>query len=514
MSRPDGIPSVVRLANITKRFGGVTALSDVNLTLEPGEVVGLVGENGSGKSTLIKVLAGIVTPDSGTVEVDGKPLDGGDLAGRVHAGVGVVLQEAQVCPELEVAENISLGRMAPKRRLISWSTVRSNAAKVLSETGLVLPIRRKLRTLSQDEAHLTDVVRLIARGCHVLVFDETTASLTTNYVSQLFDVIERARAQGTAILIVTHRLNEIFAITTRVVVLRDGLIVADTPTAQTDEATVIRNMVGRELSGRQPRNTAAVGDPLLRIENLVAGRITEPLNLTARPGQVLGIGGLVGSGRSTVLEAIYGLIPRIGVVTIDGVPLRANSVRDSIKAGIGFVPEDRRADGLAMDMSVRANAAFVASARKPMFSWVRRSDEEALVNSMRSQLGLKAANASDPVRNLSGGNQQKIVLGRWLADKPRVLLLDEPTRGIDVGAKSEIYRLIDQLAQDGVAILVVTSELEELLALSDDIIVLREGRVTARLTRGATEEEVAVAMAGSPKFLESMSAKLRSTELP
>ncbi len=500
MSQPDRPRPVVRLADITKRFGGVTALSEVSLTIEPGEVVGLVGENGSGKSTLIKVLAGIVTPDHGTVEVDGAPLADGDLAGRVHAGVGVVLQEAQVCPELEVAENISLGRMAPKRRLISWSKVRSDAAKVVRETGLALPIRRKLRTLSQDEAHLTDVVRLIARGCHVLVFDETTASLTADYVGQLFDVIERARAQGTAILIVSHRLNEIFAITTRVVVLRDGHVVADTPTAVTDEATVIRNMVGRELSGRQLREAATVGDPLLRVENLVAGRITEPLSLSVRPGQVLGIGGLVGSGRSTVLEAIYGLVPRAGDVTVGGVPLRAKSVRDSIRAGIGFVPEDRRADGLAMDMSVRANAAFVASARKPMLSWVRRRDEEALVNSMRAQLGLKAANDSEPVRNLSGGNQQKIVLGRWLADRPKVLLLDEPTRGIDVGAKSEIYRLIDQLAQDGVAILIVTSELEELLALSDDIVVLREGRVNARLARGATEEDVAVAMAGSTHF--------------
>jgi ABC-type sugar transport system ATPase subunit len=281
------------------------------------------------------------------------------------------------------------------------------------------------------------------------------------------------------------------------VVLRDGTLVMDTPAAATSEPEVIRHMVGRELTGRTRRQSVDRGETVLEVQELRSGVIQEPLSLRVRAGQVVGIGGLVGSGRSTVLEAIYGLRPRTGQVTVAGQPLSARNVRRAVAAGVGFVPEDRRNDGLAMEMSILANATLVEAAGQPMLRVVSRRKDQQAVASMRSELGLKAPNDGAPVRTLSGGNQQKIVLGRWLARRPKVLLLDEPTRGIDVGAKAEIYSLIDELAASGMAILLVTSELEELLTLSDEIIVLREGRVAARLGEDATEGAIAVAMAGT-----------------
>jgi L-arabinose transport system ATP-binding protein len=485
------------MEGVSKRFGGTVALKDVSLTLEPGQVVGLVGENGSGKSTLMNVLAGRVVPDSGTVRFGGVELPPGDLRARVRANVGVVFQDPTVCPDLEVSENILLGRPPARRGWFRWRQLREEAQAAVDASGLRLPVRKRLRDLSQDEAHLTDVVRLLARGTRVLVFDETTASLTADFVERLFRIIETAKADGVACVFISHRLDEVFRICDRVVVLRDGALVMDTPAAATSESEVIRHMVGRELSGRTRRQSVDRGETVLDVQELRSGVIQEPLSLQVRAGQVVGIGGLVGSGRSTVLEAIYGLRPRTGQVTVSGRSLSARNVRRAVAGGVGFVPEDRRNDGLAMEMSILSNATLVEAAGQPMLRFVSRRKDQQVVAAMRTELGLKAPNDGAPVRTLSGGNQQKIVLGRWLARQPKVLLLDEPTRGIDVGAKAEIYSLIDELAASGMAILLVTSELEELLTLSDEIIVLREGRVTARLGEDATEDAIAVAMAGT-----------------
>ncbi len=485
------------LEGVSKCFGGTVALNDVSLTLEPGQVVGLVGENGSGKSTLMNVLAGRVVPDTGTVWFGGVELPPGDLRARVRANVGVVFQDPTVCPDLEVSENIMLGRPPARRGWFRWKHLREQAQDAVDASGLRLPVHKRLRDLSQDEAHLTDVVRLLARDTRVLVFDETTASLTADYVERLFTIIEAAKADGVACVFISHRLDEIFRISDRIVVLRDGELVLDRPAADTSEPEVIRHMVGRELSGRTRRRSVDRGETVLEVRELRSGIIQEPLDLRVGAGQVVGIGGLVGSGRSTVLEAIYGLRPRSGQVIVAGQVLAPRNVRRAVGAGVGFVPEDRRNDGLAMEMSIVANATLVEAASQPMLRLVSRRKGHQVVASMRTELGLKAPNDGAPVRTLSGGNQQKIVLGRWLAHRPQVLLLDEPTRGIDVGAKAEIYSLIDALAASGMAILLVTSELEELLTLSDEIIVLREGRVAARLGEDATEDAIAIAMAGT-----------------
>ena len=488
---------VLRMDGISKRFGGTVALDDVTLTVGPGEVVGLVGENGSGKSTLMKCLAGTVMPDAGSVHYQGQELAAGDVHVRVRSGVGVVFQEPTICPDLEVAENVMLGHLPSRFGVISWRRARAAAQSAVEESGLSLPIGTKLSSLSQDEAHLTDVVRLLARSCRLLVFDETTASLTSDYVERLFALIEAARARGISCIFISHRLNEVVRICDRVVVLRDGRLVADTPTADTDAGTIVRQMVGRELTARGRRPAASAGEVVLDVRGLTSPGVLEPLDLQVRAGQVLGIGGLVGSGRTSVLEAVAGLSPRQGTVSVTGTVVPAASVRLAVAAGIGLVPEDRRVDGLAMDMSVRANATLVESARRPMLSLVSRRRDEQILGSMRDGLSLKAAHDDVLIRTLSGGNQQKVVLGRWLAEHRKVLLLDEPTRGIDVGAKAEIYALIDRLVAEGIAILLVTSELEELVNLSDEIIVLREGRVAARLPGEAGQEEVALAMAGS-----------------
>ncbi|HVQ96148.1 MAG TPA: sugar ABC transporter ATP-binding protein [Mycobacteriales bacterium] len=487
----------VELTGIVKHFGGVAALRGVDLTIGPGEIVGLVGENGSGKSTLMRVLAGAEVPDAGAVLVDGVPLPAGDIHARLNAGVGVVFQEANVCPELEVAENLYLGHCASTAGVVSWGRTRAAASAALAEAGVPLPPRARVRDLSQDDRHLTDVVRLLARGVRVLALDETTASLTDDYVQRLFDIVRRARERGTSVVFISHRLNEVFDLCDRIAVLRDGAMVAVRVAGETSEEQVIRDMVGRALADKVLRRPVPPGPVRLALRGVTAGRVTEPVDLDLRAGEVVGIGGLVGSGRSTLLEAVYGLRHRTGEVTVDGRPLRPGAPKDSVAAGLGYVPEDRRAHGLAMEMSVRSNAMFVASGRQSWRRRVSRRADEVVLDQLRGRLALKASNVDAPVRTLSGGNQQKVVLGRWLAGQAGVLLLDEPTRGIDVGAKAQIYEIIQALTEDGTAVLLVSSELDELLALADRVLVLREGRLRGWFDRGARTEAVATAMAGS-----------------
>ncbi|GIF63949.1 ribose import ATP-binding protein RbsA [Asanoa ishikariensis] len=487
----------VRMRGIVKRFGGVTALRGVDLDIAPGEIIGLVGENGSGKSTLMRILAGDETPDAGEVVVDGHPLPPGDVPARLAAGVGVVFQEPNLCPELDVAENLFLGACRTSRGVVRWGATRQAATDVLDRAGIPLRAGAKVRALSKDDRHLTDVAHLLARGTRVLVLDETTASLTDDYVRRLFAIVRAERDRGTSVVFISHRLNEIFELCDRIAVLRDGELVAVRTASETDEAQIIRDMVGRALAGKALRLPVTPGDVRLSLDGVTAGRLADPLSFDVHAGETVGIGGLVGSGRSTVLEAIFGLRRRTGQITVDGRRLKPSAPRAAVAAGLGYVPEDRREHGLAMDMSVRANATFASSGQR---AWTRRasaSRDAALVSHLRERLALKAPDPDAPIRTLSGGNQQKVVLGRWLGGQPRALLLDEPTRGIDVGAKAQIYEILQALTEEGTAILLVSSELEELLGLADRTVVLREGRVRGWFGRDPEPEDVAVAMAGS-----------------
>jgi ABC-type sugar transport system ATPase subunit len=487
----------LELDGISKRFGGIHALKDVSLTVERGEVRGLVGENGSGKTTLLRVLAGELSPDDGSVSVDGQVLPTLDARARLEAGVGVVFQEANVCPELTVAENMMLGRLPANGGAVSWKATHERAGRVLREARIPLNPRSRVRSISQDAQHLTEVARVLARDCRVIAFDETTASLTADYVEIVFDLIRRCCADGAAVVFISHRLHEVLEICDTVTVLRDGEGRGTVDVATSSEADVIRLMVGRDLESHFFRPPADLGDVRLRISDLAAAPLEHAVSLEVHAGEVVGIGGLVGSGRTELLEAIYGLRPRTGEVEVNGKRVRPGDPRSAIAAGVAFVPEDRRRQGLAMAQSVRLNATMVMMGQRRLTAPTSRSGEQAIMRALFDRLQLKAPSINAPVRTLSGGNQQKVVLGRWLASRPPVLLLDEPTRGIDVGAKREIYALIDNLAREGAAVVIVSSELPELLGLCDRIVVLREGRIVQAFERGTTEEALASAMAGT-----------------
>jgi ABC-type sugar transport system ATPase subunit len=488
---------LLELTGVSKAFGGVQALADVDLAVEGGEVRGLVGENGSGKTTLLRILAGELPADAGTVRVDGLELADADPTARLGSGVGVVFQEARVAPELTVAENMFLGRLPTRRGAIDWSDVNRRAQAVLDRAAFPLRASTRVRSISQDARHLTEVARVDARDCRVLAFDETTASLTADHVARIFDLIRRRREDGAAIVFISHRLNEVFAICDSITVLRDGRVTGTLAVADADEDRVIRMMVGRDLESQFFREGAQRGEPRLRVRGLTAGSIRSPVDVEVRAGEVLGIGGLVGSGRTTLLEAIYGLIPRSGDVLVDDAIVSAGNPRAAMRAGIGFVPEDRRASGLAMEQSVRANATLVLTGSRSLLRPVSPEREQQVIQPLFDRLALKARNLRAPVRTLSGGNQQKIVLGRWLAQRPKVLLLDEPTRGIDVGTKRQIYDLIHAFAEEGMSVVLVSSELPELLGLCDRIVVFREGEVVAGFDRGVSEEALAAAMAAT-----------------
>lgn len=489
---------LLELSGISKRFGPTQALRDVDLAVEPGEVRGLVGENGSGKTTLIRILAGEIAPDAGDLLVDDQRLADLDATGRLTAGVGVVFQEAKICPDLTVAENLYLGRLPRRRGIVRWRQVQREAQAVLDEAGFPLRAGQRVRQISQDAQHLTEVARVLARGARVLAFDETTASLTADHVERIFDVIRRRRAAGAAVVFVSHRLHEVREICDRITVLRDGQVTGTVDAATATEAEIVRLMVGRSLESQFVRTPAgekgAVG---LRVRELRAGPLRAGIDLDVRAGEVVGVAGLVGSGRSTLLEAVFGLVPRSGTVEVGGRTVAPANPRAAIAAGMGFVPEDRRTQGLAVEQSVTRNATMVLTGRRSLAALPARRQEAEVVAEIFERLALRAADADAPVRTLSGGNQQKIVLGRWLWHRPPVLLLDEPTRGIDVGAKREIYDLIEQLASEGTAVLLVSSELPEVMGLCDRIVVLREGAAVGAFGRGVGEETLAAAMSGA-----------------
>ena len=486
--------ALLEMSGISKRFGGVQALDAASLNVEPGEVRALVGENGSGKTTLMRVLAGSIAPDTGTVRVDGVSLADVDASARLEAGVGVVFQEALICPELTVAENMLMGRLPKRGAFVSQKLMIETASRILTEHGLPISAEQRVRSISQDAQHLTEVARVLARDARVLVFDETTASLTVDHVARLFRIIEAVSQKGAAVVFITHRLHEAFELCDTVTVLRDGAVTGTRVIEATTEEEVVRLMVGRSLD-KQFHRPASPHGPVLLAVDIGSGKVND-VAFEVKAGEIVGLGGLVGSGRSTVLEAIYGLIPRTGSVRMSGEEVPASNPRASIAGGIGFVPEDRRNQGLAMEQSVSANATMVLTGARSLLSRIDRDGEKAVLDQLFSGLDLKARSVNDPIRTLSGGNQQKVVLGRWLARQPPVLLLDEPTRGIDVGAKREIYDLIHSLAEEGTAIVLVSSELPELIGLCDRILILHDYEVVGEFERGVGEEELAAAMAG------------------
>ena len=486
---------VLSLSHTSKAFDGVHALQDVSLELLAGEAHALVGENGAGKSTLIKILGGIHQPDKGSLVIDGEPvfLSGpGDAADR---GVSVILQEPTLFPDLSVAENVFIGRQPLRSgRRIDAASMERQVSDVLERLGVPIDPQRIARGLSIAEQQLVEIAKALTRKSKVLIMDEPTAALSPVEVERLFGVVEALRAEGAAILFISHRLEEVFAICQRVTVLRDGRLVLSRPLEGLGQDDLVRAMVGRDLvAGTHTAHTP--GATVLEVERLTREGVFVDVSLAVRAGEVVALAGLVGSGRSEVARAVFG-IDRYdaGTVTIQGRRLKRGSPAAAMRAGIGFVPEDRRQQGLVMDESVPRNIALASLRRlRNRLGLIPGRTERRFGAEWAQRLQVKYGRPTAPVSLLSGGNQQKVVLAKWLARSPALLIVDEPTRGIDIGTKAEVHRLLTSLAGEGVAVLVISSELPEVLTLADRVLVMREGRIAAAMDRSEASEEAIVA---------------------
>lgn len=497
VAKVDVSPPLLHVTGVYRRFGGVHALRGVSLDVRSGEVHALVGENGAGKSTLITILAGALRCDAGRIAFDGRDVDFGSPAESQAAGIAVIHQELAGLPTLSVAENLVMGRMPARRGWIDRRAMNDRARAALSQVGLDVAPWRPLAGLSVSQQQLVEIARALSAGAKLLVMDEPSSSLTEHETGRLLALVKRLREQGVAILYVSHRMGEIFRVADRITVLRDGLVVDTLEASATTPAAVVGRMVGRELAGGAPNDPRQPGATVLEVRGLTrhAGRGSgvslDDVSLTVRRGEIVGLAGLVGAGRSEMARAIFG-IDRIdaGEVSLEGRPVRFRSPAEAIRAGLGMVPEDRKALALFMDKPVRWNISMVRLPALARGGLVRRSREHALAGEQVQRMRIRTPDLDAPVRTLSGGNQQKTVLARWLATRPKLLILDEPTHGVDVGAKAEIYALIRTLARDGVAILLISSELPEVLELSDRIAVMRAGRVVAELDRGQADEHL------------------------
>jgi ABC-type sugar transport system ATPase subunit len=483
---------LLEMSGIAKHFPGVKALSDVSITLDRGEVLGIVGENGAGKSTLMKIVAGVYTPDAGTLHLDGKAFTPRHPRDSLDAGIIVIHQELSLVPDRSVAENIFLGHL-PHDRLgrVRRAALHRRARDLLARVGLDVSPQTRVRTLGIAQQQLVEIARALSRAARVIVMDEPTATLTTSEQRVLFATIRTLREAGVGLVFISHHLEEVFEICDRVVVLRDGVAVDMRPTGDWTETSLIQAMVNRPIDALFPARHAALGDVLLEVEGLSSTGRFEDVSFQLRAGEVLGLGGLIGAGRTELLKAIYGALPvSRGRVRVQSRDVTIRAPRDAIAAGVALVPEDRKGEGLVMPFTVRSN---IALSTLPRLSWLRailapkridRLAEEAV-----RELRIRTPGIRQRVQLLSGGNQQKVVLGRALTTNPRIFLLDEPTRGIDVGAKVEVYRLVNALAEQGAAILVVSSDMIELLGLCDRILVMRAGRIAGAVPRQEFSQE-------------------------
>jgi ribose transport system ATP-binding protein len=482
------------MAAISKRFPGVIALDRVNVDVAAGEIVGLVGENGAGKSTLMKILAGIHRADSGEIRIDGRPVTMHAPADARRLGIGVIHQELEIIDTLDVAGNVFLGR-EPRHggplRLLDRHAMEIETERQLARIGAEIPPRALMRRLSTAQQQLVAIARALSMNTRLLILDEPTSSLTSSDADRLFAVLRDLRSTGTAIIYISHRLAEIEMLTDRVVVLRDGRNAGMLQRGEITRDRLVRLMVGRAIEVTSTRAAASAGSALLQIDQLRTARYSgAEVSLTVHRGEVLGIAGLIGAGRSELAEAICGIGGRVsGRVLVDGQPLAIHAPADAIAHGICLVPEDRRGRGVIGAMSVRENVTLPALGSYTRLGLIARGVEADATRQTVTRLQVKAASIETAVATLSGGNQQKVVLGKWLALRPRAIFFDEPTQGVDVGAKAEIHRLIRHLADEGAAVVMISSDMEEIVAHSDRVAVMHQGRITGILERAACTPE-------------------------
>jgi ABC-type sugar transport system ATPase subunit len=492
-------PAVFRLRNVTKRFGGVTAVEGVDFDLRPGEVHALVGENGAGKSTLMKIVHGLYTLDEGTLEVGGEVVEFSSPRDAEAAGIAMIPQELDLFPELSVTENLFVGRHRPRTAwgTLDRNTMRAEARRRLSSLGVDLDVTTTVMRLSAANQQIVAIARALVGEAKAVVMDEPTASLTERETQQLFGIISDLTSGGVGVVYISHRMDEIFTISDRITVLRDGHHITTAPASELDAEELVRLMVGRPLNELFTRHPHELGEVALEVRGLSRAGEFEDVDLAVRQGEILGLSGLVGAGRSELAQTIFGIRPpESGEILVDGEEVKIHSPQAAMERGIFYVPEERRSQGLILPFSIKNNITLSILDRISRLGFVPRSERQT-ADKFAKELSIRGAAISDPVSRLSGGNQQKVVLAKSLAREPSILLLDEPTRGIDVGAKSEIYRLIDDLAKEGKAILLISSELEEVLSMSDRVLVMREGSITGEFKREeATQENVMTAATG------------------
>ncbi len=497
-------PAVIEIRGISKRFGPTQALDDVSLGLLPGEIHALLGENGAGKSTLIKIMTGVEQPDAGEILVDGAPARIGSALEAQAFGIAAIYQEPMIFPDLSVAENVFVSHR-DRGRFVDYGAMRRDAQAVLARLGVRLDVDLSARGLTLAEQQTVEIAKALSLRVRVLIMDEPTASLSAHEVRRLFGIVQALRGAGVAVLFISHRLEEVFEIADRVTILRDGRWVSTTLRADLTPDRAIRGMVGRTLKELFARTPAAPGEVVLEVRGLGRTGAFRDISFSLRRGEVLGFAGLVGARRTDVGLALFGIAPSdTGEVLVDGRPLALLSPQDALRAGIAYTTEDRHRLGLVFPLSVAANISLPSLRRYlGTFGLIRRQAEDRTASEYRERLNIRTPSVRSPVAALSGGNQQKVVLSKWLNTRPRILILDEPTRGIDVATKVEVHEIVEKLAHEGIAIILISSDLPEVLAMSDRILVMREGRQMAVLSRAeATQERVLAAAMGHARAVD------------
>lgn len=488
---------ILSLQGIKKHFGGVKALDGVNLDLYAGQVVALVGENGAGKSTAVKILTGIYRPDAGAILIDGAPVRMHGTRDAWKHGVTAVHQETVMFDDLTVAENIFMGHLANRKGgLLDWAGMNRRAAQILNDLESDIRADMLLNTLSVAQKHMVEIARALSHDSKVVIMDEPTAALSQREILELYKIIRRLQASGKAILYISHKFDEIFAIADRYTVFRDGGYVGEGRIADVDEDELVRMMVGRSVNQLFPKPAFAIGAPVLDVRGLGNDREFEDISFTLHKGEVLGFYGLVGAGRTEVMEAVCGLKPVThGEILLDGAPMPHGSPRQVIDQGIVYVPEDRQRSGVILPMSIRSNITLPSIKVLAKGIFLDDAAEKAVSQTFRERLSIKCASLDQKVSELSGGNQQKVVIGKWLATQPGIIVLDEPTKGIDVGSKAAVHAFIGDLVKDGLSVIMVSSELPEVMGMADRIIVMYQGKIARDLARADFTAESIVAAA-------------------
>ncbi len=505
MNNLSGNSHLVEMQNISKAFPGVQALESVSIDIERGEIHGLVGENGAGKSTLIKILSGAYSKDSGRLLLEGEEVEISQPSDALELGIVTIYQEFNLAYKLSVAENIYMGRLPKLGGLVvNWRKLHRDTEDLLKQLNVKLDSRTPIKELSAAERQMVEIAKALSISAKLIVLDEPTAALTVSEVDTLFSIVRQLRDRGVSIVFITHRLREVLEVADRVTILRDGKGISTNKINEIDEETIVMHMVGRKVDNLYTKRPTEIGDKILQVEEL-EGKGYKNVSFSIRSGEIVGFFGLIGSGRTEVGLAIFGAEPiRSGTIELTGSVLALRSPKDAIQSGLAMAPEDRKAEGLVLGMPVRANISLPSIQGMTRLGFIRLQEEKNLAHEFTNALDIRTPSIETPARSLSGGNQQKVVIAKWLARKPILLILDEPTRGIDVVGKAEVHNLMNDLTEEGVGILMISSELPEVLGMSDRILVMREGEIVAEIGRKEANEELVMSFAAGQAVHEEI----------